>query len=162
MNRLACVLLIILLTAYPVFCLSAELYNWVDESGTHHITDIPPDNSIKLKRRIQYKDRTPEEIQRDEAELKAKQIQINKEADLKRKRDEREAAEEKARQYKQSLKEAELQQATDNLRRMEGNLEFYRDQSRSPRPSEWIINQYEYEKRIKEREIGESLKKEQP
>jgi hypothetical protein len=162
MNHLACLLLTILLTVYPVICLSAELYHWVDESGAHHITDNPPDNSTKFLSRIEYKEHTPEEIQRDEAEQKAKQIKSDKEADFQRKMSELDSAKEKERQYKQSLHDAAQLQATEDLRRMEGNLEFYRDQSRNPRPSQWLVNQYEYEQRVQEREIGESPQNDQP
>jgi hypothetical protein len=159
MNYLASLLLTILLASCPVICLSAELYHWVDESGAHHITDSPPDNSTEVIMRIKYKDRTPEEIQRDAEEEKAKQTQIAKEADLKRKQDELEAAKEKERQHKQALQDAVRLQATEDLRSMEGNLEFYQ---RTPRPSQEKVNQNGYEKQVKERKLGESAQDKQP
>jgi hypothetical protein len=139
--------LVFLLIASPA--ISAELYRWVDERGTVHLTDNPPDKPGKILGRDTYRDPAPGEIRENQEQERSDQTQSDIERDL--------FLRNQAAQ--QAKKEAELRKAKDYLNQAEKDLDLHRERARHTYQNPWVMNYYEQIERDKEQVVEESRRR---
>jgi len=95
---------------------AGTIYQWTDQSGVLHITNLPPPKGTKIQEVVQYKEKTAKEIQQDklvieqerQERLQQKKTQDTQDAEIRAKEARKKADEAKA-DAEQAIQQAQEQ-----------------------------------------------------